>query len=208
MKHEIGSISSTNNDWGQSETEAFSRLNTQRYLAGSGKAQCKGISHCVSVCSTGEPFSHKRPVEGPASWTQHEDLLHSTATAAEKEQNPSCYCAGSDDLQLWGSFLILFWNSLAQAQFTFLAWVTSVLPLAKATGPFLDQPDQPLSGLFQQLDSMRDTLLLKVHGMECGASLYGIGSRIPLLSLRIDPTQGDITLSQHFLTLSQRKYPH
>lgn len=57
---------------------------------------------------------------------------------------------------------------LAQAQFTFLAWVTSVLLLANVTGLF---PDQPLSGLFQQLDSMRDTLQLKVHGMEWGASL-------------------------------------
>lgn len=116
MKHEIGCISSTNNDWGQSETEDFSRLNTQRYLAGSGKAQCKGIPHCVSVCSTGEPFSHKR--QGKALPPEHSMKTSCTAhvngaalstgepTAAEKEQNPSCYCAGSDDLQLWGSFLI------------------------------------------------------------------------------------------------------
>lgn len=154
MKHEIGSISSTNNDRGWSETEALSRLNTQRYLAGSGKAQCKGTPICVSVCSTGKPFSTQEASGRPCllstawrllaqdcTWTELSCSIWESTTA-EKEQNPSCYCAGSDDPQLWSSFLILFSNSLAQAQFTFLAWVTSVLPLSNATGPFPEATTQ------------------------------------------------------------------
>lgn len=102
MKHETGSISSTNNDREDGgELNCLPRLNTLRYLAGSGKAQCRGLPNCVSMCSTGELFStHSQEARGSStSWTQHGDIMHSTARErscpslweSEQRKNKTCH---------------------------------------------------------------------------------------------------------------------
>lgn len=67
MKHEIGSISSTNNDRGRSETEALSRLNTQVFSRVRKGPVQRNSYLCEHVLHRKNHSQHKRPVEGPAS---------------------------------------------------------------------------------------------------------------------------------------------